>query len=694
MYRFVKIFFLKSILLLMVFIGEIEVAFAQPPKCVGPGSTPSKAILVCGNKPFTQNMISACEGGTVYVPSFCNNNNPFSTDPFYYKIYAPVYYKIKCYESGTLGFLISPFNTNQVLHWQVYDITGKDPEQYIYNSADLSVAGFWSRAKGFKGASSSGTPWYQCYPPDPPAGPLPDYPHFGAMPMLIKGHEYLLLISTFDSSSPMEGFTLNFEGGTAVISDPIEPKMETAKGECVGNEITIKLNKPVNCNSLTTTGSEFKILPAVASVVSAAAVNCTNATQEITLKLSALLTDGNYKLIINKGSDGNTLLDICDNPIPDNSDITFDFVTPQPILADSIGKTSCTPDSVKLYFPKKISCASISANGSDFSINGPQILTITNARGKCVNGKTEYVSIKFDKQITTKGIYHLTLKGGDDGSPIVDECGLPTVLQTIDFTVADTVNADFTYTTKFGCQRDTLSFSHDAAHDVNNWKWIFNKIVATTQTPTIIFPAKSTNDVKLFVSNGTCIDSAVATIKLDNEVKAAFTMTDIICPEDKLEVLNETTGTVDQWRWNYDIIGTATAKDPQPFLFPTINKEAYYSVKLVAYNNTFNCSDSIRKTLTVLDHCLIGVATGFTPNNDGLNDYFSPHNALKADNLVFKVFSRYGQLIFQSKTWRDKWDGKMNGVLQPTGVYVWMLSYINSDTKKAVFQRGTVTLIR
>ncbi len=251
------------------------------------------------------------------------------------------------------------------------------------------------------------------------------------------------------------------------------------------------------------------------------------------------------------------------------------------------------------------------------------------------------------------------------------------------------------YTSKLGCQRDTLTFAHDGAHDVNSWNWIFNTgTPITTQTHTIIWPATSTNTIQLIVSNGVCSDTATSTVVLDNEVKAIFTMDDFICPEDKLEVINSSTGQINRWKWNYDIIGSSTLKNPPPFLFPTLNKEAYYTVKLVAYNDALNCSDSTRKTLTVLDHCFIAVPTAFTPNNDGLNDTFWPHNALKADNLEFRVYNRWGQLVFQSRTWRDKWDGKINGVLQPTGVYVWMLSYTHRDTKKQVFQKGTVTLIR
>jgi gliding motility-associated-like protein len=117
-------------------------------------------------------------------------------------------------------------------------------------------------------------------------------------------------------------------------------------------------------------------------------------------------------------------------------------------------------------------------------------------------------------------------------------------------------------------------------------------------------------------------------------------------------------------------------------------------VKLVAYNFSLGCSDSTHKTVTVLDNCSAAVPNAFTPNGDGLNDYFWPHNALKADHLVFKVYDRWGEIVFTSTTWMDKWDGKFRGVPQPSGIYVWYLQYTDRDTHQSVFQKGTVMLIR
>ena len=665
--------------LFVVFLYAENSLFAQA--CTTLGQTPSTAFPVCGTTVFTQASVPLCATNSLFVPG-C------SGDGANYENRNPFFYRFTCFVSGTLGFLITPLAANEDYDWQLYDITGRDPNE-IFTNNSLVVTGNWAGTYGPTGASASGVPGIQCAS-DPTAGANT----FATMPNLVQGHEYLLLISHFTNTQ--SGYNLSFGGGTAVITDPTEPHLQSAKPDCDGTKITVKLNKKVRCNSITLTGTEFSLLPAVTTVVAAVPDSCAFAFDfdEITLTLAAPLTNGNYQLVINNGTDANTLLDNCARAIPQNEQVPFTYAVPQPIFADSIGRVGCASDSIKIYFPKKISCASIAANGSDFSVSGPAPLTILSASGNCVDGKTEYVVVKFTTPVYTGGTYQLSLKAGNDGTILVDECGQEMPIQTLPFIAADTVNASFTYTAVYGCQRDTFLFSHNGAHNVNSWNWTFNTITATTQNHIIIFPATSTNDIQLIVSNGVCKDTATTQVVLSNEVKASFTMPDIICPEDPLEVVNTSTGQISSWLWKYDVVGSSTVKDPPPFLFPTINREAYYTVKLLAYNSSLGCADSARKTLTVLDHCLIEVPSGFTPNNDGLNDFFQPHNALKADNYEFKVYNRWGQLVFQSRNWREKWDGKINGAYQTTGVFVWMLSYTHRDTGKQVFRKGTVTLIR
>ncbi len=62
--------------------------------------------------------------------------------------------------------------------------------------------------------------------------------------------------------------------------------------------------------------------------------------------------------------------------------------------------------------------------------------------------------------------------------------------------------------------------------------------------------------------------------------------------------------------------------------------------------------------------------------------------------MTFKVFNRFGQMVFETHEWTQRWDGTMNGNRQPAGAYVWFLEYTDRDTGKHIFQKGTSVLIR
>ena len=98
--------------------------------------------------------------------------------------------------------------------------------------------------------------------------------------------------------------------------------------------------------------------------------------------------------------------------------------------------------------------------------------------------------------------------------------------------------------------------------------------------------------------------------------------------------------------------------------------------------------------MRALNNCYIAVPSAFTPNGDGKNDYLYPLNAVKANQLEFKVYNRVGQLVFFTKDWTKKWDGTINGLQQHTGVYAWFLSFTHQDTGEKVFMKGTTLLMR
>lgn len=89
----------------------------------------------------------------------------------------------------------------------------------------------------------------------------------------------------------------------------------------------------------------------------------------------------------------------------------------------------------------------------------------------------------------------------------------------------------------------------------------------------------------------------------------------------------------------------------------------------------------------------IYVPTGFTPNGDGRNDRFTPFPVGVKSYKYFRIFNRWGQLVFSTSTLHHGWDGKFQGVEQPNGVYVWMIEGITKDNR-VITKKGTVAIIR
>ncbi len=89
----------------------------------------------------------------------------------------------------------------------------------------------------------------------------------------------------------------------------------------------------------------------------------------------------------------------------------------------------------------------------------------------------------------------------------------------------------------------------------------------------------------------------------------------------------------------------------------------------------------------------IYVAKAFTPNGDGLNDKLTPFPVGITELKFFRVYDRWGKLVFSTEKLRDGWDGKLNGVEQASGAYVWMVQGITKNGV-IIYKQGTFVLIR
>jgi gliding motility-associated-like protein len=79
----------------------------------------------------------------------------------------------------------------------------------------------------------------------------------------------------------------------------------------------------------------------------------------------------------------------------------------------------------------------------------------------------------------------------------------------------------------------------------------------------------------------------------------------------------------------------------------------------------------------------------FTPNNDGINDYWILPDLDKYGISDVKVYNRWGKLVYSNKHYDNQWDGTSNGAKLPDGAYYFIIK-----TEKAGIISGTVNILR
>ncbi len=122
---------------------------------------------------------------------------------------------------------------------------------------------------------------------------------------------------------------------------------------------------------------------------------------------------------------------------------------------------------------------------------------------------------------------------------------------------------------------------------------------------------------------------------------------------------------------------------PTPTVFPK-NTTLYR----LTVTTTDNCINSDQVLIKVLKTPLIPNA--FSPNGDGINDYWTIQYIQSYPGVEVSIFNRYGQKVFSSRGYSTPWDGKYNGNPLPVGTYY----YIIDRKINAPLLSGSVTILR
>lgn len=91
------------------------------------------------------------------------------------------------------------------------------------------------------------------------------------------------------------------------------------------------------------------------------------------------------------------------------------------------------------------------------------------------------------------------------------------------------------------------------------------------------------------------------------------------------------------------------------------------------------------------------IPNAFTPNNDGSNDYFNivaNGPIIKNRIITFRVYNRWGQIVYDNETPDLGWDGRSNGRPAPSDVYFYFIQIKLGEVEELKSWKGDITLIR
>lgn len=119
-----------------------------------------------------------------------------------------------------------------------------------------------------------------------------------------------------------------------------------------------------------------------------------------------------------------------------------------------------------------------------------------------------------------------------------------------------------------------------------------------------------------------------------------------------------------------------------------------YNVTLHVFNEY--CVDSMTQLLKITNEPVYYIPNAFTPNGDGVNDFFLPQLFSGFDDrfYTFMIFNRWGDLLFETTNHLQGWDGTHEGQIVPDGHYQFVVSFKHAENEDVTLVRGHVVVVR
>jgi len=351
-----------------------------------------------------------------------------------------------------------------------------------------------------------------------------------------------------------------------------------------------------------------------------------------------------------------------------------------PIIINTLTDTVCPNDSLN------ISVVAFGGNGGPFNYSwtnqsGQQLSNQTTANVSPTNSNT---------------YYYVT---------VIDNCETPESSDSILVSWYDLPTVDFLADTTSGCWPvEVYFYNNTAVSQVASCDWDLGNGFYSNNLDTVvtIYNTPGSYHVTLDITNSDgCSNDTTYFNYIDVYEYPVAGFTSLPNPASILnpsvQFVDTSSADVVYFDWTfYDssntMIGSDYVQNPT-YNFSGLIEQQYY-IELYVENQN-GCSDTVYGTQIVEGEYAFFLPNSFTPNGDGLNDSFFPvGDKISVENYSFKIFNRWGELIFSTNDFNEKWDGTYQNNALSSDAYIWKIDLVDSQSGEEKSLKGYVLLSR
>ncbi len=340
-----------------------------------PEQTACHAIPLCGGKFYNPYSYQGTGPGVDLKSTPCADTAETNT----------MWMKVTIAGAGKLSFKIIPVDALDDYDFAVLDITNTPcdsltPGDVVRCNYNNDLPG--TNSTGTVGLSDTATnPFVQ-------AG-VYGWP-FAESIDATPGQTYLILVNNYGhdlAPGPSHGFTIDFTSSTATFVPANPPAFKDIVKQCSDSSVIVELTRPVLCSSIAADGSDFSI--SGIAITGATGANCasdTGYTSEVLVTFAGHYSAGSYTVAAKTSSSGNTITDICGDPMALPQSLPFTIPPPASVPTISPADTTkCGYSTISLIgetgFPAYLWNTGANTPAITVADPGTYSLQITDANG-------------------------------------------------------------------------------------------------------------------------------------------------------------------------------------------------------------------------------------------------------------------------------------------------------------------------